>query len=84
MFAPFRFETTRDERSQPIVGDFSDDETSVVIAAELLDDSTTQLLCRSTRLVREDDHRVAMIRRIDRCRSGRLVRITFAADRGAG
>ncbi len=84
MFAPFHFETGRHEQSQPLFGEFDAESTSVVIAAELLDDSTTLLLCRSTRLVREDDQRVAVIRRVDRCQVGRLVRITFAADRVAG
>lgn len=86
MFAPFHFETARHEQSQPLVGDFSEDATAVVIAAELLDDSTTLLLCRSTRVVREDDPRESLIRRVDRSRAGRLVRITLtaAADHAAG
>lgn len=86
MFAPFHFATAHDEQSRPLVGDFADDDSAVVIAAELLDDSTTLLLCRCTRVVREDDDRVSVIRRVDRCRAGRLVRLslTAAADHAAG
>lgn len=86
MFAPFHFTTARDEQSQSLVGEFNDEATSVVIAAELLDDSTTLLLCRATALVREDDARLSLIRRVDRCRAGRLVRVTLtaAADHAAG
>ncbi len=84
MFAPFRFQTTRHEQSQSLVGEFSADSTSVVIAAEMLDDSTTLLLCRSTKLRRDDDERDHVIRRVDRCRAARLVRITFDESHVAG
>ena len=77
MFAPFHVAASFGEQSQPLFGDFNEEGTAVVIAAEMLDDSTTLLLCRSTRLVREDDHRVAVIRRVDRCRAGRLVRLSL-------
>ena len=77
MFAPFHFRTPSGERSRSFFGDFAADDSGVVIAAELLDDSTTLLLCRSTQLIREDDERGAVIRRVDRCREGRLLRFTF-------
>lgn len=77
MFAPFHFQTAHDEQSRSLVGDFNDEATAVVIAAELLDDSTTLLLCRCPRVVSEDDDRVSVIRRVDRCRAGRLVRLSL-------
>lgn len=53
MFAPFRLQTANGERSAELSGWFDSGE-SVLIAAELLDDSTTLLLCRSTQVIRED------------------------------
>lgn len=77
MFAPFRLTTASADASQPLVGEFAAAGDSVVIAAELMDDATALLLCRCTRLIREDDGRESLIRRVDRCRTARLVRITL-------